>query len=301
MHEAPVSQVDAHMRVLLSFLVEEHQIAAAQGAGAHERGLPAQRACLARYRHPGLAEAVVDQAAAIEPLGRAAAIAVGLAQHGQGHVRGAIGLLVGGLCDGTRARRRRRTILFVDEIHRFNRGQQDAFLPHVEKGTIVLVGATTENPSFEVNSALLSRCRVYVLHALTEDDLVTIMQRALADGERGLAGLAPEVADEALRLIARLGNGDARSALNILELAVQLAPQGIRANAICPGATDTPALRRDIADGTVTASVEDIAGHIPMRRLGTVDDVASVALFLASDASAYVTGQAIPVDGGATA
>ena len=123
-----------------------------------------------------------------------------------------------------RARRRRRTILFVDEIHRFNRGQQDAFLPHVEKGTIVLVGATTENPSFEVNSALLSRCRVYVLHALTEDDLVTIMQRALADGERGLAGLAPEVADEALRLIARLGNGDARSALNILELAVQLAP-----------------------------------------------------------------------------
>jgi putative ATPase len=126
--------------------------------------------------------------------------------------------------ESERARRRRRTILFVDEIHRFNRGQQDAFLPHVEKGTIVLVGATTENPSFEVNSALLSRCRVYVLHALTEDDLVTIMQRALADGERGLAGLAPEVADEALRLIARLGNGDARSALNILELAVQLAP-----------------------------------------------------------------------------
>ncbi len=123
-----------------------------------------------------------------------------------------------------RARRRRRTILFVDEIHRFNRGQQDAFLPHVEKGTIVLVGATTENPSFEVNSALLSRCRVYVLRALTEDHLVAIMHRALADGERGLAGLAPEVADEALRLIARLANGDARSALNILELAVQLAP-----------------------------------------------------------------------------
>jgi putative ATPase len=126
--------------------------------------------------------------------------------------------------EAERARRRRRTILFVDEIHRFNRGQQDAFLPHVEKGTIVLVGATTENPSFEVNSALLSRCRVYVLQALTEDDLVTIMRRALADGERGLAGLAPEVADEALRLIARLGNGDARSALNVLELAVQLAP-----------------------------------------------------------------------------
>jgi putative ATPase len=123
-----------------------------------------------------------------------------------------------------RARRRSRTILFVDEIHRFNRGQQDAFLPHVEKGTIVLVGATTENPSFEVNSALLSRCRVYVLRALTEGDLISIMQRALADTERGLARLTPEVAGEALRLIARLANGDARSALNILELAVQLAP-----------------------------------------------------------------------------
>jgi putative ATPase len=126
--------------------------------------------------------------------------------------------------EAERARRRRRTILFVDEIHRFNRGQQDAFLPHVEKGTIVLVGATTENPSFEVNSALLSRCRVYVLRALTEDDLVAILQRALADGERGLARLAPEVAEAALPLIARLANGDARSALNILELAVQLSP-----------------------------------------------------------------------------
>jgi putative ATPase len=126
--------------------------------------------------------------------------------------------------EAERARRRRRTILFVDEIHRFNRGQQDAFLPHVEKGTIVLVGATTENPSFEVNSALLSRCRVYVLRALTEDDLVAIMRRALADGERGLGELAVDVTDDALRLIARLANGDARSALNILELAAQLAP-----------------------------------------------------------------------------
>ena len=127
-----------------------------------------------------------------------------------------------GEADLERQRRRRRTILFVDEIHRFNRAQQDAFLPHVEKGTIVLVGATTENPSFEVNGALLSRCRVYVLRALTEDDLVEIMRRALADRERGLAGLGADVSDDALRLIARLANGDARSALNILELAVQL-------------------------------------------------------------------------------
>jgi len=123
-----------------------------------------------------------------------------------------------------RARARTRTILFVDEIHRFNRAQQDAFLPHVEKGTIVLVGATTENPSFEVNGALLSRCRVYVLHALGDDDLVALMRRALGDAQRGLAGLAPDVDDDALRLIARLADGDARAALNVLELAVRLGP-----------------------------------------------------------------------------
>src|SRR5213076_2106687 len=130
--------------------------------------------------------------------------------------------------EAERARRRRRTILFVDEIHRFNRGQQDAFLPHVEKGTIVLIGATTENPSFEVNAALLSRCRVYVLRGLGADDLTTILRRALGDAARGLAGLSPEVDDDALRLIARLANGDARAALNVLEVAVGLTPTGGR-------------------------------------------------------------------------
>jgi len=129
-----------------------------------------------------------------------------------------------GEADRERARHGMRTILFVDEIHRFNRAQQDAFLPHVEKGTIVLVGATTENPSFEVNSALLSRCRVYVLRGLEEDDLLAIMRRALADGERGLAQLHPEATPEALRSIAGVANGDARVALNVLELAVVLAP-----------------------------------------------------------------------------
>ena len=124
--------------------------------------------------------------------------------------------------EAARARRGARTILFVDEIHRFNRAQQDAFLPHVEMGTIILVGATTENPSFEVNSALLSRCRVYVLHALGEAELLALLRRALADAERGLAGLRPAVSDEALGLIAGLANGDARAALNILELAVVL-------------------------------------------------------------------------------
>ena len=125
-----------------------------------------------------------------------------------------------------RARRGMRTILFVDEIHRFNRAQQDAFLPHVEKGTIVLIGATTENPSFEVNAALLSRCRVYVLQPLAEDDVVTLMRRALGDDERGVASYRPGVTDEALGQIALLANGDARAALNILELAVVLSPAG---------------------------------------------------------------------------
>jgi putative ATPase len=128
--------------------------------------------------------------------------------------------------DVERTRRRVRTILFVDEIHRFNRAQQDAFLPHVEKGTIVLIGATTENPSFEVNSALLSRCRVYVLRPLGEEQLIAIMKAAVTDTERGLGGAGVRATDDALRAIARLANGDARGALNVLELAAQLADGG---------------------------------------------------------------------------
>jgi putative ATPase len=114
----------------------------------------------------------------------------------------------------------RRTLLFVDEIHRFNRSQQDAFLPYVERGDIVLVGATTENPSFEINAALLSRCRVVVLGQLSEGDLLLLMRRALADRERGLGGTAVAVDEEALAAIAQLASGDARKALNLLELAV---------------------------------------------------------------------------------
>ncbi len=124
--------------------------------------------------------------------------------------------------EADRARRGRRTILFVDEIHRFNKAQQDAFLPYVERGDIVLVGATTENPSFEVNAALLSRCRVYVLQPLAEDDLVGILARALADTERGLGRSGVTADEDALRIITRLASGDARSALNILDLAVAL-------------------------------------------------------------------------------
>ena len=116
----------------------------------------------------------------------------------------------------------RRTVLFVDEIHRFNRAQQDAFLPFVEVGDIVLVGATTENPSFELNRALLSRVKVYILEPLTTQDLVALLERAMHD-ERGLAGSVPRIDREALELIARVAAGDARQALNHLELTVSIA------------------------------------------------------------------------------
>src|SRR6266446_6369701 len=109
-----------------------------------------------------------------------------------------------------RARGGKRTILFVDEIHRFNKGQQDAFLPHVEKGTLTLIGATTENPSFEVNAALLSRCRVYTLQPLSEDDIVAILERALRDPDRGLGATVATADTDSLRLIARLSGGAAR-------------------------------------------------------------------------------------------
>jgi putative ATPase len=119
-----------------------------------------------------------------------------------------------------------RTILFIDEIHRFNKAQQDALLPAVEDGTVRLIGATTENPSFEVNSALLSRCRVVTLNPLTEEDLVVILQRALTDGERGLAGLRPVVAAGDLERLARAAGGDARVALSALESAALATPPG---------------------------------------------------------------------------
>ncbi len=116
-----------------------------------------------------------------------------------------------------------RTILFIDEIHRFNKAQQDAFLPRVESGDIVLIGATTENPSFEVNSALLSRSKVYVLKPLTIKAVVAILRRALDDTERGLGGLQIAAPDEALAGIARYANGDARIALSMLEMAASTA------------------------------------------------------------------------------
>ena len=118
----------------------------------------------------------------------------------------------------------RRTIVFIDEIHRFNKAQQDAFLPRVEAGDIVLIGATTENPSFEVNAALLSRSKVFVLRGLTEDEVAAILNRALADPDRGLGREEARVSSEAIRAIAQYANGDARAALNLLELSVAAAP-----------------------------------------------------------------------------
>jgi putative ATPase len=128
------------------------------------------------------------------------------------------------MADAERARQYgTRTIVFIDEIHRFNKAQQDAFLPHVEKGNIRLIGATTENPSFEINAALLSRCRVYVLHPLTEEQIVLLLKRALADKDRGLGGMHVSAQDDALKKIASYTSGDARSAYNVLEVAAGLA------------------------------------------------------------------------------
>jgi putative ATPase len=128
------------------------------------------------------------------------------------------------MADAERARQYgTRTIVFIDEIHRFNKAQQDAFLPHVEKGNIRLIGATTENPSFEIISALLSRSRVYVLKPLTEEQIVLLLKRALADEERGLGAMKLRTSDEVLAKIASYSSGDARSAYNVLEVASGLA------------------------------------------------------------------------------
>ncbi|MFL5776485.1 MAG: AAA family ATPase, partial [Chloroflexota bacterium] len=150
-----------------------------------------------------------------------------------------------------------RTVLFLDEIHRFNKAQQDALLPHVEDGTITLIGATTENPYFEVNSALLSRMRVWRLEQLSDDDVATVVRRALSDTERGLAGaFGPDggvaLADDAFDHLVSIAGGDARSALNVLEGAVALAEgEGIRDE-----------------QGRVSPRLEDVEAAAQQRILG---------------------------------
>ena len=120
-----------------------------------------------------------------------------------------------------------RSVLFVDEVHRFNKAQQDAFLPHIERGIILFVGATTENPSFELNSALLSRCRVHVMDTISVDAIVDALQRALQDSERGLGNIGLDVGDDALNLIAQAADGDVRRALTLLEIAADVAHDGV--------------------------------------------------------------------------
>ncbi len=137
-----------------------------------------------------------------------------------------------------------RTILFVDEIHRFNKAQQDAFLPYVERGTIRLIGATTENPSFEINAALLSRCRVYTLRALSEDQVVELLRAALTDDQRGLGTLNIAADEDALAMIAAFASGDARNALNALEVGAKLAQS--RGEASITKAVAAEALQRRV-------------------------------------------------------
>lgn len=120
-----------------------------------------------------------------------------------------------------------RTVLFVDEVHRFNKVQQDAFLPHIEQGSVLFVGATTENPSFELNSALLSRCRVHVLEAVSPAEIERALRRALDDDERGLGGQGVVIADAHLQAIASAADGDVRRALTLLEIAAELASEGV--------------------------------------------------------------------------
>jgi len=175
-------------------------------------------------------------------------LALLVAKYADAHFR-AISAVLSGLADVRAAlseaevnfAQGRRSVLFVDEVHRFNKAQQDAFLPHIERGVIVFVGATTENPSFELNSALLSRCRVHVMDAIGTDDIVLALKRALADGERGLGSLRLQVDDEALALMATAADGDVRRALTFLEIASELATGG---------RIDERALQQVVADRT---------------------------------------------------
>jgi putative ATPase len=167
------------------------------------------------------------------------------------------------MADAERARQYgTRTIVFIDEIHRFNKAQQDAFLPHVEKGNIRLIGATTENPSFEINSALLSRCRVYVLKPLAEEQIVELLRRALTDETRGLGSMKLSASEEALKKIASYTSGDARSAYNVLEVAAALAKSPpldkLRAGLLAEGARNgAPVVPADGAPEITDSIVHD--------------------------------------------
>jgi len=153
-----------------------------------------------------------------------------------------------------------KTILFVDEVHRFNKSQQDAFLPYVEDGTVIFVGATTENPSFELNNALLSRARVYVLKSISQDVLVTLLRSAISDREKGLGDLNVVADDETLNIIARAADGDARKALNLLEVSCDLASSDVASSNVAVGDTTVDAnppitLDRQVLDQALSGNV----------------------------------------------
>ena len=165
-----------------------------------------------------------------------------------------------------------RSVLFIDEIHRFNKAQQDAVLPYVEDGTVTLIGATTENPSFEVNSALLSRSRVFVLQPLGDDDIRAIVERALHDTERGLGAEAVEMSPDALEALVNLANGDARVALSTLEFAAAAAPRDQGGSARIDAATIADALQKrartydkggDAHYDTISAFIKTVRGSDP--------------------------------------
>jgi putative ATPase len=175
------------------------------------------------------------------------------------------------MADAERARQYgTRTIVFIDEIHRFNKAQQDAFLPHVEKGNIRLIGATTENPSFEINSALLSRCRVYVLKPLAEEQIVELLRRALGDETRGLGSMKLSASDDALKKIASYTSGDARSAYNVLEVAASLAKSPLLAER-------SPLLAKDARYGARTDGAPADGGPVG-RAHEITDDIVRDAL-----------------------
>jgi putative ATPase len=208
----------------------------------------------------------------------------------------------------------RRTVLFIDEIHRFNKAQQDAILPHVERGTVVFIGATTENPSFEVISALLSRSRVYTLRALTDDEIELILRRALDDEERGLGSWGVELSDDGLRWLVTQANGDARVALNALELAAS----AVRPDAAGRRLVDLPTLqdamqRRslqydksgDLHYDVISAFIKSIRGSDPhaavywlARMIDAGEDIMFIArrlVILASEDVGLADPQALSV------
>jgi putative ATPase len=209
-------------------------------------------------------------------------------------------------------RRGRRTLLFVDEIHRFNKAQQDAFLPHVEDGTVVLIGATTENPSFEIIAPLLSRAAVLVLHALAAAELRALIERALADADRGLGRLGLSAEPAALEALAELAHGDARGALNMLEVAADLAARRAAPHLtaeLIAEAAQRPLLRYDKGGeehyNVISALIKSLRGSDPdaalywmLRMLEAGDDARFVArrlvIFAAEDVG-LADPQALPL------